>query len=240
MPVAARIGSRTEDAHARLRADILACRHRPGERLRILDLAARFGVSHTVVREALSRLSADGLVVAVAQRGFTVAPVSREELVDLTDIRITIEREALRRSIARGDIAWESRVVASAHALARTAERASGDTVRLSDAWSNEHAIYHAALVSACESDVLLRLREGLFERSERYRRLSVPLADTDRDIEGEHQQLTQAVLDREFDRAGTLLEEHLRATTAVLLQAMFVEPVRESTYRSAFMTGVP
>ena len=126
MAGAGRTGSRTEDAHTQLRADILACRIRPGERLRILELAGRLGVSHTVVREALSRLSADGLVVAEAQRGFTVAPVSPKELADLTDVRVTIECDALRRSIERGDIAWESRIVASAHALARTAERAPG------------------------------------------------------------------------------------------------------------------
>jgi DNA-binding GntR family transcriptional regulator len=222
MAVAARTGSRTEDAHVHLRADILACRYRPGERLRILDLAARLGVSHTVVREALSRLSADGLVVAEAQRGFTVAPVSPKELADLTDVRVTIECDALRRSIERGDIAWESRIVASAHAMARTSERVPGDAVRLSDAWSSEHHTYHAALVSACESDVLLRLRAALFEQSERYRRLSVPLADADRDIEGEHEHLTRAVLDRDRERACHLLEEHLRTTSAVLLKAVF------------------
>jgi DNA-binding GntR family transcriptional regulator len=227
MPAARRIGSRTEEAHASLRADILACRLHPGERLRILELAARLGVSHTVVREALSRLSSDGLVVAEAQRGFTVAPVSAKELADLTDLRVSIEREALVRSIDRGDIAWESRIVAGAHLLARTAERVAGDNARLSDQWSHQHHAYHAALVSACDSDVLLRVRASLFEQSERYRRLSVPLAEADRDIEGEHQHLTEAVLARDRVRAGHILEDHLRSTTAVLLKATFPETVQ-------------
>jgi DNA-binding GntR family transcriptional regulator len=151
--------------------------------------------------------------------------VSAKELADLTDLRVSIERDALDRSIARGDIAWESRIVASAHALARTAERASGEDVRLSDEWSREHHAYHAALVSACESDVLLRVRATLFEQSERYRRLSVSLADADRDIDGEHRQLTDAVLDRDRERAGRILEEHLRTTTGVLLKIVFPEP---------------
>jgi DNA-binding GntR family transcriptional regulator len=222
MPVASRGGSRTEEAHARLRADILAGRHRPGDRLRILDLAAALGVSHTVVREALCRLSSDGLVLAEAQRGFRVTPVSAKELADLTDLRVSIECEALRRSIERGDIAWESRIVASAHALARTAERAPDDNVRLSDEWSREHETFHAALVSACDSDVLLRVRATLFEQSERYRRLSVPLADEHRDIEGEHRRLTAAVLEHDADRATGILEHHLRTTTAVLLRGVF------------------
>jgi DNA-binding GntR family transcriptional regulator len=229
MPADGRIGSRTEDAHASLRADILACRYRPGDRLRILELGARLRVSHTVIREALSRLSADGLVVAEAQRGFTVAPVSAKELIDLTDVRVSIERDALVRSMDRGDIAWESRIVASAHALARTAERAPGDAVRLSDEWSRAHHDYHAALVSACDSHVLLRLRAALFEQSERYRRLSVPLADADRDIDGEHRALTDAVLARDSERAVRLLERHLRTTSDVLLKALFPEPAQAS-----------
>jgi DNA-binding GntR family transcriptional regulator len=212
-----------------LRADILACRYRPGDRLRILELSTRLGVSHTVIREALSRLSADGLVVAEAQRGFTVSPVSAKELADLTEVRISIEREALARSIDRGDIAWESRIVASAHALARTAERAPGDEVRLSDDWSREHHVYHSALVSACDSEVLLRIRATLFEQSERYRRLSAPLADTERDIEREHRALTDAVLGRDRERAGRLLEAHLRRTSDVLLKAVFSESSQAS-----------
>ena len=92
----------------------------------------------------------------------------------------------------------------------------------MSDAWSNEHHTYHAALVSACESEVLLRLRAALFEQSERYRRLSVPLADADRDIEGEHEHLTRAVLERDRERACLVLEDHLRTTSAVLLKAIF------------------
>jgi DNA-binding GntR family transcriptional regulator len=224
MPVTPRGSSRTEEAHARIRADILAGRHRPGDRLRILELAAALSVSHTVVREALCRLLSDGLVVAEAQRGFRVTSVSAKELADLTDLRVSIECQALRRSIACGDIGWESRIVASAHALSRTAERVQNDGVRLSDEWSREHGIFHEALVSACDSDVLLRVRAMLFEQSERYRRLSVPLADQQRDIDGEHRNLTAAVLEHDADRAAGLLENHLRTTTAILLSSAFSE----------------
>jgi GntR family carbon starvation induced transcriptional regulator len=189
------------------------------------------GVSHTVVREALSRLLADGLVLAEAQRGFRVPAVSAKELTDLTDLRVMIETEAIRRSIARGNIAWESGIVASAHALARTAERAPDDSVRLNDEWSHEHEIFHRALVSAYDSDVLLRTRATLFALSERYRRLSVPLADEDRDIAGEHGRLAEAVLSHDIDRAVELLEQHLRTTTAVLLKGI---PLRASVAASA------
>src|ERR1700679_1227048 len=80
-----------EGVYRQLRADILACRLRPGEKLQINALAEERGVSLSGVREPLSRLSAEGLVTAEPQRGFRVAPVSFEDLTDLTMTRIDIE-----------------------------------------------------------------------------------------------------------------------------------------------------
>ncbi|HYS86404.1 MAG TPA: GntR family transcriptional regulator, partial [Bradyrhizobium sp.] len=87
----------------RLRADILSTKLVPGQKLHIAGLAKQFSVSLTAVREALSRLVADGLVQASDQRGFRVSPVSPADLEDVTRTRIDIEGLALRRSIERGD-----------------------------------------------------------------------------------------------------------------------------------------
>ena len=90
----------------RLRADILSTKLVPGQKLHIAGLAKQFSVSLAAVREALSRLVADGLVQASDQRGFRVSPVSPADLADVTQTRIDIEGLALRRSIERGDQAW--------------------------------------------------------------------------------------------------------------------------------------
>ena len=92
----------------RLRADVLACRYQPGEKLLIGSLAKNFAVSAVAVREALSRLVADGLVVVEDQRGFRVSALSLSDLEDVTHTRIELECLALRRSIARGDDAWRA------------------------------------------------------------------------------------------------------------------------------------
>lgn len=73
--------------------------HAPGSKLPIDQVAERFGVSLGAVREALSRLTSDRLVIAEPQRGFSVAPVSAADLIDLTTVRIDIETRCLRRSI---------------------------------------------------------------------------------------------------------------------------------------------
>src|SRR6201990_2330640 len=90
----------------RLRADILSTKLVPGQKLHIAGLAKQFSVSLAAVREALSRLVADGLVQASDQRGFRVSPVSLADLADVTQTRIDIEGLALRRAIERGDDAW--------------------------------------------------------------------------------------------------------------------------------------
>jgi DNA-binding GntR family transcriptional regulator len=212
--------SLTDKAYRQLRSDLLACRLRPGEKLRMNDLCQAFSVSLSAVREALSRLTAEGLVIAEPQRGFRAAPISGAELHDLTQVRVQIEGMCLRRAIAAGDVGWEERVVAAHHRLSRTPEREPDDASRLSDAWAEAHTSFHRALVSACDSPYLLEIREMLHTRSERYRRISVPLSRALRPIAQEHEGIMQAALERDADRAVGLLSEHLELTSVILLQA--------------------
>lgn len=221
--------SLTQGAYERLRADLLACRLLPGARLKINDLCQSLQVSLSAVREALARLTAEGLVVAEPQRGFRVAPISAAELHDLTQVRTQIEGACLYRAIAAGDVAWETRVVAAHHRLTRTPERQPGDPRRMNEDWSAAHDAFHEALTSACDSPWLLRLRRILYDQTERYRRLSVPLAETTRDIGGEHRAIMQAVLARDAADASTLLGRHFALTTSVLLQQAWLGTARDA-----------
>ena len=216
--------SLTQSVYERLRADLLACRLWPGDRLKISDLCQSMGVNLGAVREALARLLSEGLVVAEPQRGFRVAPISAVELRDLTEVRIDVEARCLRRSIEGAGVEWETAIVAAHHGLTRLPERDPEDPSRANDAWSAQHAAFHRALVAGCDSPWLLRLRDSLYDQSERYRRLSVPLARIERDVAGEHRAIMEAAVSRRADRACALLAEHFRATTRILLDANFGE----------------
>jgi len=213
----------TQGAYEALRADLLACRIAPGSRLKIQDLCAQHSVSLGAIREALSRLTSDGLVVAEPQRGFRVAPISRADLEDLTMVRIEVESLCLRRAIAVGTVDWEARLVAAFHRLSRTPERVAVDPMRAADDWAEAHAGFHTALVAGGDSPWLLRLHAQLYAQSERYRRLSIPLGASDRDVSREHREIMSAVLERKADRAVTLMERHIGATTEILMQAELV-----------------
>ena len=88
----------------------------------------------------------------------------------------------------------------------------------LDEHWLAEHAQFHLALVAACDSPTLLRIRSGLFVQSERYRRLSVPLQREIRNIDAEHKALMDAALERDADFVCGLMSNHLWRTTRVLL----------------------
>lgn len=208
--------SQTSLAYQRLRADIMFGRHAPGARLKINDLAQRMEVSPGAIREGLSRLVAEQLVVSQDQKGFAVAPLSIQDLEDLTDLRCEVEAIALRRALANGDDAWEAAVLATAHRLSRVPPRVGRD-LDATMAWIARHAEFHAALVSACGSRRLRDLHAQLYEQSERYRGLSAH-ADHDRDVGGEHQAIVDAALARDADRLVDLMVRHIRATTALII----------------------
>src|SRR4051812_31439634 len=157
--------SLTSAVHGRLRADILSTRLLPGQKLHIAGLAKQFSVSLAAVREALSRLVADGLVQASDQRGFRVSPVSPADLEDVTRTRIDIEGLALRRSIERGDAAWLASVEQAFVALNAVPYRQPDDPLAHNEVWSARHHLFHRALVNACGSHWLLGFRDVLHEQ---------------------------------------------------------------------------
>lgn len=212
--------SQTSAAYARLREDILAGRLQPGERLKIAEVACALEVSPGAIREALSRLVPEQLVVFRDQKGFVVAPLSIEDLQDLTELRCEVEAVALRRSVLQGDIGWEGSVLAAAHRLRRTKILTSADRSLNSD-WVERHRAFHAALVGACGSLRLLALHAQLYEQSERYRTLSFPsIGERERDRQGEHQALADAALDRNADGLVELTVKHFRETTSRIIRA--------------------
>lgn len=204
--------SQTTAAYSAIRTDILEGNHKPGAKLKISDLAQALEVSPGAIREALSRLVPERLVVSRDQKGFVVAPLSIEDLRDLTDLRCEIEEIALRRSVERGDINWEAGILASDHRL-------HGLPGILNQDWVRAHAAFHAALVSACGSPRLLTLHEQLYEQSERYRGLSDKVK-SGRDVKGEHRQIVKFAMARDANGLVETVLNHIRETTRLIIQS--------------------
>ena len=140
--------------------------------------------------------------------------------MELTRTRCWLEEIALRESIAKGDSAWEERIVLAFHWLARSAKSKKESSMASSPEWEKHHREFHLALISACDSSILMRFCAELHQRSFRYRNLAEVVEYRDRHEIEEHDELQKAVLKRDADKAVELLKRHYTVTSEILVES--------------------
>ena len=207
----------TTDLFEQLRSDILHNRLDPGSRLRFRDLRARYESGLSPLREALMRLAAEGLVILEDHKGFRVAPVSRDELIDIANTLIELEAIAIRMATEKGDDRWEAEIVARFHELSKRPMFDADGT--LDPEWEARNVAFHESLYAACGSPSLKLVCHVLYERHSRYRRLRTQKAGkAGRDVSKEHEALMQATIRRDAATAIALLRKHRSATVQDVL----------------------
>lgn len=209
-------------AYESIRADLLAGSFAPEAKLRVEELCARYGLGPTPIREALSRISAGGMIVATPNRGYRVAAISRAEYRELVELRLTLEPDTLARSISRGDMDWEARVAAAYHRLATMQKRLRRKSQEGLRNWAREDRGFHLALLSNCGSDWLLRFCAIIYDQTARYHRDRIlqgvaPVRQT----EDEHKSLLEAALCRDAKGAAQMLRKHIRNVAARIERAL-------------------
>jgi GntR family carbon starvation induced transcriptional regulator len=203
----------SERAAGLVEHDIIAGVLAPGTRLGIVDLVQRYDIGATPLREGLSRLVSRGLIVGIGQRGFRVAEVSREDLLDITRVRTVIEIEALRLAMAQGDDAWEAGILSALHQMRRHIQRTGNEFHEGAPDFDRLHKGFHTALLAACGSKRLLTAHSDLYDQAYRYRRVMMRSLGSGDDFIAAHQSLADRVLARDLDGAPTLLGSHLHST---------------------------
>jgi DNA-binding GntR family transcriptional regulator len=203
---------------ARIRGDILSAYFRPGTKLHLKVLTARYNTSVAPVREALAVLCGAGLVTAVSQRGFKVAPASRIDFQDIAELRKQLEASALEKSMILGDEQWVAEVRSAYEPFVQFAQKIGQDDP-ITDAWEAHHREFHFSLISRCGSPTLLNFCSQLHDRFDRYRRLALPHGSYMAGVSGDHEDLRDAAIRRDVRRATELLREHIQAITDVVLE---------------------
>lgn len=219
----------------KLRADILSSQLPPGKKLRFEELRKTYGVGLSPLREALSRLAENRLVVTTGQRGFRVPSVSVQDFLDITMVRKQIEDFALRLSIKNGDDAWEARVVAAHYRMNLLAK--SGKHIP-EEVWERRHREFHYALVSCCNSPCLLHLHGLLNDLFDRYRRLSLPthLSSAPRTLM--HQRIVDAALAHKVEQAVRLLADHIDEAAKLIIDNFPTTERRKKTTKRPSKRG--
>lgn len=198
-----------------LREEIVAGAFEPGCKINLAQARDRLGVSLSPLREALARLVAEGLVEFEDNRGYRVAPVSLDNLAEVTHLRAELECLALRDAIGRGHIAWEGDVVRALHRLGRI-ERDPALPESLTR-WEEAHREFHLTLISGCGMPLLLQTCRVLLNLNDRYRRVFLRAAGGDRDVKTEHREIAERAVARDLEAACKALRRHIERTGANL-----------------------
>ena len=125
------------DGYRWLKNDIIRGVYQPDEKLRMSLLTSRYELGVGPLREALSQLVAERLVTVVNQKGYRVAPMSEQELLDIFDARANMEAMLVRLAIERGGDEWEAELLARAHLLNKLESCDASE--RLLDEWDQRH-----------------------------------------------------------------------------------------------------
>ena len=201
----------TEALHERLRHDIILGVLPPAAKLKLEKLSKAYQVSVNTLRETLSRLASDGLVVAEGQKGFAVLPVSDEDLREITEMRQLLECHALKQSIAAADLDWEARVVGAYHKLSKVEELVETEPDIYGEPWESANQEFHEALVSNCRSRWLRLYLRTMYDHSRRYRMLSLKTKPFPRSQSAEeHRRILDASIRRDADEAASVLADHI------------------------------
>jgi DNA-binding GntR family transcriptional regulator len=202
----------SETAFATLRGEIVNGALKPNQKLNLRILKERYGLGASPLREALMRLHSEGLVVGEGQRGFWVAPTTRDDLIDVIESRRIIEGAALKLAMERGDEQWEAQIVILFRRMERFDDRIRHENTWLDD-WEKIHGRLHVALIAGCGSPRMLDMCERLYIATERYRRLYNQFDFVAANLIESHRELVEVVLDRDISRAVDVHAAHLSLT---------------------------
>ncbi|MDR6264494.1 MULTISPECIES: GntR family transcriptional regulator [Rhodobacterales] len=203
-------------AYRRIKSDIIRGYLKPGEKLKIDALKERYAVGVSTVREILTRLWVEQLIHAEGQRGFEVAGVSQAGLRDVAALRLLLETQALRQSIAAGDLRWEADVVRAHYMLSTVEEKIIEGDLSMVNAWVQQDWEFHHATISACASPAIMAAHSSAFDRFIRYHMLVLEFRG--RPAAVDHSELRDLVVARKADAAVKLLTNHIQSGLDLVL----------------------
>jgi len=206
-------------AYDQIKNDIIFGRLRPGLKLKLELMKNNYSVSVSILRETLRRLAAEGFVAAHDQRGFFVTPVSRQDLIEVADLRILLECNALEASIKSGDADWEGRVVAANHKLQKAERLMLAGDLSERERWKRSDWEFHAALISSCSSTNLQQIHSVIYDKYLRYQMLVLTFRGEM--AVDEHKQVFEAALDKDIKTATAILADHIQGGLSHTLSAV-------------------
>jgi DNA-binding GntR family transcriptional regulator len=212
----------SQQVYAHLRAGILDNTYPPGSPLPEEALAASLNVSRVPVREALRRLSAEGLVIIRPRQGATVAELTSKQFLDAYQVREVLEVLAVRLAVPRltSDDLDQLDALQQAMLLAADANDAA--------AFFAVNAEFHGFLVDKAGNGDLKSMYESLIDRMRRYRTPSLDLRGGMTTSIDEHAAILLAIHEGNTDEAAHLIAEHIHVPQGILEEELDMDEETE------------
>jgi len=191
-----------------IKKDIIFGKLKPSSKLKLDNLKNNYKASLSTIRETLNRLASEGFVQAEEQRGFFVNSFSKNDLIEISNLRVLLECHAIKLSIDRGDTNWEGNLVASHHKLHLLEKEMQKNYKNNREEWKKYDWEFHLALISNCGSENLLTLHSILYDKYIRYQMAVITYRG--KDAEEEHKKIFEAALNRDPATASNILETHI------------------------------
>ena len=200
-----------------IKDDIIFGVLKPGLKLKLGVMKDQYNASVSTLRETLNRLATEGFVEDRDQRGFYVSSTSKEDFLEVANLRILLECYALELSINNGNEEWEGDLVAAHHKLSIAENKIKTDHFYEKNIWKQYDHDFHNSLINACNSRNLLSLHSTMYDKYFRYEMLLLTFQGKE---DNEHKDLLDAALNRDVKLAQKLLTNHIKSAEDYLVSA--------------------
>ena len=199
----------TENIFEKIKYDIVLGVLKPNQKLKLNLLQTEYNVSISILREVLNRLCGDGFIIYKVQKGFFVSPISKKDLYEIADLRITLETHALEISIKNKDYEWEAELLGAYHKLNHAENELEKNNLNAKSLWTKYDAEFHQMLIKKCNSLNLIRSHEVIFDKYLRYQLLILKYRG--KDSIKEHKDLLDYSLISNIQKAQNTLRDHIK-----------------------------
>ena len=199
----------TENIFKKIKYDIVFGNLEPDQKLKLNLLQKEYNVSISILREVLNRLCGDGFIIYKVQKGFFVSPISKKDLYEIADLRITLETHALEISIKNKDYEWEAELLGAYHKLNHAENELEKNNLNAKSLWTKYDAEFHQMLIKKCNSLNLIRIHEVIFDKYLRYQLLILKYRG--RESIKEHKDLLDYSLISNIQKAQNTLRDHIK-----------------------------
>jgi DNA-binding GntR family transcriptional regulator len=195
-----------DQAYEAIKQRIVRCDLRPGEVVTVVDLAEQLHLGRTPILQAIDRLTVDGLVSVMPRKGVVVAPVSLDELVDIVEVRLLNEGQAVRWAAERASPADIARLDANLEATWRAAGAHDVDRMIARD------REFHRLLSGIAGNAIMSEFLGNLHDRSLRFWFISLRAPDHNTRVCEQHAAVVEGVRQHDPDSAEAAMRAHIRA----------------------------